>query len=66
MPLQHFFPLFWKLLALASKELKLPELADLCSYTACQPHAIMGIFSASSKKVTRKTQWEIEEICSGR
>lgn len=44
MPLHHFFHLFWKLLALPSMELKLPELADLCSNTACQPHAIMGLF----------------------
>lgn len=50
MLLHHFFHLSWKLLALPNMGLEPPELADLWSYTACHPHAIMGLFSASCKK----------------
>lgn len=58
MLLHHFF-YFFKLLALASKNLKLPELADLCCYTACQPHAIMGLFFCIFQESNKK-EWEIE------
>lgn len=54
MPFHHFFYLFWKLLALASMELKLPELADLCSYTASEPHAIMGLFFCILQESNKK------------